>query len=131
MCQGSLPSFEGALRKRPLGINNEGTTTSFVSCSLRAPLGEIDVETITVLLTNRSGNAVDVSCTLIDGTAPPVGQPRYQTKSVAIGTNAYQLVGWTREADNGGESYAIPNLNCALKPGVEINIIQLNTRDRP
>ena len=29
-CQGSLPSFEGALRKRPLAIVNEGTSNAFV-----------------------------------------------------------------------------------------------------
>jgi len=32
-CQGALPNYEGAIRKRPLAVQNEGTGSAFVTCA--------------------------------------------------------------------------------------------------
>ncbi len=130
-CQGSLPSFEGALRKRPLGINNEGTANAFVSCSMRVPLNDDTVESILVLVTNRAAASADLACTLVDGLASPFGTATYQPKTTSVAAGAATVVSWSSSVDNGGDPYVIPNLNCALPPGMEINTLQVNTTVPP
>lgn len=39
ICQGALPAFETAIRKRPLAVQNEGDSTTFVTCSFTAQGG--------------------------------------------------------------------------------------------
>lgn len=132
VCQGSLPSFEGALRKRPLAIANEGTSSAFVSCSIRAPLSQFEEVTgIIVLFTNRGASTQLFSCTLVDGVALPfpVHPPVYQPKPILLEAGNFGGLTWTNVNDNGNgnEPYRIPNLNCSLPPGIEINVIQMNT----
>ena len=45
-CNGALPGFEGALRKRPLAIANEGTSSAFVSCTL--PVNQSESTGVTI-----------------------------------------------------------------------------------
>ncbi len=47
-CQAALPAFEGAIRKRPLAVQNEGTTNAFVTCSFT--MESAAVRTLTRLL---------------------------------------------------------------------------------
>jgi len=130
VCQGSLPSFEGALRKRPLAIANEGTSSSFVSCSLHVPLGPGENVGVLALFSNRSPSNQIVSCTLVDGIAPPYpnNTPVYQPKAILIEDGEYGILQWTAAGDNGGDPYDLPNLNCSLPAGIEINFVQLNTQ---
>lgn len=129
ICQGSLPSFEGALRKRPLGIANEGTSNAFVGCSIRAPLGGEIITRVVALFTNRSASSQTFSCTLVDGIAPPFSgyTPVYQPKAIIIAADDWETLQWTDSADNGDDPYDLPNLNCGLPPGVEINVVQMIT----
>lgn len=130
VCQGSLPSFEGALRKRPLAIANEGTSSAFVSCSIRAPLNQFEEVTgIIVLFTNRGASTRLFSCTLVDGVALPFPAypPVYQPKPILLEAGNFGGLTWTNVDDNGNEPYRIPNLNCSLPPGIEINVIQMST----
>lgn len=131
ICQGSLPSFEGALRKRPLAIANEGTTSAFVSCSIRTSISGLEEVTgIIVLLINRSASDQVFSCTLVEGVALPYtgNPPVYQPESIVIEAGDVSGLGWNYIADNDGDPYQIPNLNCSLPPGGEINVIQVNTQ---
>ena len=133
VCQGALPAFESSLRKRPLGIINEGETPVFVNCSMRAPLGQIEgggirVNQILLLLTNRAAAAQSVSCTLVDGVAAPfTGFPAiYLPKTVDIQPNNFAVLNWFDFETTVGR-FRIPNLSCALPPGAEINIVQMYT----
>ncbi|HST44253.1 MAG TPA: hypothetical protein VLK29_03410 [Luteimonas sp.] len=133
VCQAALPSSEADLRKRPLGIINEGTATHFVSCSLRAPLGQldgggVDVSQIILLLTNRASAAQPVACTLVDGVAAPFPSfpAIYLPKTVDIQPNGFAVINWFDFETTAGR-YRLPNLSCALPPGAEINIVQMNT----
>lgn len=130
VCQGSLPSFEGALRKRPLAIANEGTSSSFLSCSLRAPAatnGQGLVAGTIVVVTNRSASAKTVSCTLVDGAALPYPSipPTYHTKSIDVGAGGWSAASWTQQDDNANSPYRRPNLNCSLPVGVELNSVAI------
>ncbi len=126
LCQGALPNFEGSLRKRPLGINNEGTITAFVSCSVDTDaFGAITG--IEVILTNRNASATTVNCTLVDGVAPPFPTPApvYLPKSVSVPAGTFSVLVWNA-ADNGGNPYLLPNLSCALPVGTEINLVEVD-----
>lgn len=130
MCNGSLPSFEGALRKRPLAIANEGSAPAFVSCS--APNGYNAAENRDVVATfvNRGATTATVNCTMVDGLAaehatlnPELPPPGYYPKSVDINPGAVGVMLWT-PADEGVAAFTVyGNLNCSLPPGVEINLV--------
>lgn len=124
-CQGALPSFEGAFRKRPLGINNEGASNAFLSCGLRAPLTGGQLNGVLVLFTNRGSAAATVNCTLVDGVALPFpgAPPVYIPKSVEIPAGEFTVMAWG-PADNDDQPYQIPSLSCSLPPGTEINVLQ-------
>lgn len=133
VCQGALPAFESSLRKRPLAIANEGSTPAYVSCSLRAPLGNLDgggedVTQIILLLTNRGSGAQSVSCTLVDGVAAPFPSfpAVYLPKTLEVQPNAFGVINWFAFETTAGR-FRLPNLSCALPPGAEINILQVNT----
>jgi hypothetical protein len=133
VCQGSLPAFEGQLRKRPLAISNEGTEPAYISCAIRAPLGNldgggVDVTQIIVLFTNRAATAQSVSCTLVDGVAAPFPSfpAIYLPKTVDLAAGGFGVVNWFDFETEAGR-YRLPNLSCALPPGTEINIVQMNT----
>ncbi len=133
VCQGALPGYEAALRKRPLAIVNEGDEAAFVSCSIRAPLGNMegggtDVTQIIVLLTNRGSEAQSVTCTLVDGVAAPFPSfpAIYLPKTVEIPANMFGVMNWFDFETEVGR-YRLPNLSCALPPDTEINIVQMNT----
>ena len=128
ICQGARPSYEGALRKRPLAIANEGAMPAFVSCSIRASFDE-DITSIVLVLTNRGASSQAFSCTLVEGVALPYSgnPPVYQPDSTVIAAGDYGGLGWNYNVDNGGHPYEIPNLNCSLPPGGELNVVQVNT----
>jgi hypothetical protein len=124
-CQGSLPSFEGSLRKRPLAISNEGSSSAFVSCSMAADLASPSgVTAVAALFTNRTAAAVTVNCTLVSGVAAPFGAPVYLPKALPVAANSASVVAWTSAADNGGDAFVLANLNCTVPVGVEINTVQ-------
>ena len=124
-CQGSLPNFEGALRKRPLAVSNEGTGSAFISCSMAADIGSPSgVTGVLALFTNRTGSPVTINCTMVSGVAAPFGSPLYFPKSASIPANSYTIMQWSSSADNGGSAFMLPNLNCSIPPGTEFNVVQ-------
>lgn len=133
VCQAATPAMDAPLRKRPLGIHNEGEQTVFVSCSIRAPLGQIDgggvdVTQIIVLATNRTETAQSVACTLVDGVAAPFPSfpAIYLPKTLELQPGAFGVGNWFDFETEAGR-YRLPNLSCALPPGTELNIVQMNT----
>ena len=126
VCQAPLPSFEGAFRKRPLGIANEGGSTAFISCALSAQtVNSPGIHLLLVFFINRGAANAKVSCTLINGLASPLGVPSFFPKT-AFTTGGNQVIGVTwRQDDNGGTPFIAPSISCAIPPGVEINATQI------
>lgn len=124
LCNGALPGFEGALRKRPLGIANEGTGNAIVSCAVPADqYGNLGNVAVGVALGNSTGNLVAISCTFVDGTSPKlVGAipPTYRTKNIALGPDAGDVVSWTATEFGIAKFSPVASFSCSLPPGVEL-----------
>lgn len=131
-CQGALPVFEANLRKRPLGINNEGTGAAFVSCAFSTTRDQLDdvlgnriVSYFGAFFTNNNSADTQVSCVGIRGLA---GEPDnvFESQSVTVLAN-----GVPGTADTGyiffGPAQGDPldyqnvSMSCNLPAGVSIN----------
>lgn len=122
ICQAALPNFEGAIRKRPLAVQNEGTTDSFITCSFTAQSGGIT--TVTVEFTNSNDSVRIMSCTGVSGYA---GGPliNYLVKNVLMQpAGAVSSLTWNAAdfpnapAEFPSDSFSI---SCKLLPGTGIN----------
>lgn len=119
-CQAALPAYEGLVRKRPLTLQNDGSSAAFVSCALMGTTKGADnirsIRDVSVaFVNNRSSGDVTVSCTLVTGIAN-FGEG-YITRSATLIPGALDVVTWDA-TDNGdiGFEYA-GNVSCLLPPG--------------
>ncbi len=124
-CQTSLPTFDGNVRKRPLAVQNEGTTNAFVTCSFLMQTGGTTASTPTrvdVWAQNQTAAAQDLTCTMVTGFA--TGTNQFVTKTVTLAANGVQnVLSWVPANFTGG---VFPDgdplsISCNLLPGVGIN----------
>lgn len=120
VCQGALPSYEGAFRKRPRGIRNEGTAPAFLTCALYGNSFEARNRNVSLVYANPSQQNVTVSCTLVDGGLSNGQPPTFSNTQTLSGPGIRGQFGWTANAHNGGENFAWPALSCLIPPGVEV-----------
>lgn len=119
VCQGALPAFDGLIRKRPLAVQNEGTSPAFVTCSYPSQ-GRITV--LNQWVNTGAGTQLTISCTAV--TSYATGSNVFVTKSVTVGPGTNQAnLSWV-PADFGGTT-TFPsnfiNLSCNLPPGAALN----------
>lgn len=129
VCQAALPNYEGNVRKRPLGLNNEGTAAAFVSCSFKADsfYDETGNTFNGLQLSNTGATAVEVSCSLVAGGTLPVRAAVYFPKTFPVPAGASVVAGWDPTLDNEGEPFpSTLNWSCNLPPGVNINVAFTN-----
>lgn len=92
-CTGALPTYEGALRKRPQAIVNEGTTNAFVTCSTSTEeMGASWPHHAYLRVRNYNAVAVSVTCTFVNG-----GDHEGSTTSVAthvVSANHFKIMDW-------------------------------------
>ena len=123
-CNGALPGFEGALRKRPLAIANEGASNAFVSCTLATDqVLSTGVTTAGVGIINRDTVPVAVSCTFVDGTAPEIAgaiPPTFYPKTIAILPGSAPSIVWTADEFGLTTFSEIASISCNLPPKTEI-----------
>jgi hypothetical protein len=117
-CQSALPVFDGQIRKRPLAVQNEGTSAAFVSCSFmdtdRSVNGVTDVY---LYADNNTSSPVTVNCTLVTGISGDY--PQYFPKSILLPANS-KLNGFVwSSTDNGGSNFSNKAINasCQLPVG--------------
>lgn len=122
-CQSALPVFDGVVRKRPLAVQNEGTTPTFITCGLEGKFGAVESSSlIFVGLVNNSASSATVNCTLVDG-RNSLSDPVYRPKSVMLPANAPIVeLSWT-SADNEGANFIYPAISCSLPPGTGIKAV--------
>ena len=117
-CQAALPYYEGAIRKRPLAIQNEGDANAFINCSLvgtERSTGGLKEARIVVL--NFTDAPLDVSCTLIGEVTE--ASMAFLTKSMTVPANqtgSAHALRWD-VADIGSTLVKTANLNCNVPNG--------------
>lgn len=87
VCQAALPAFEGAIRKRPLAIQNEGTTDAFVTCALNNigyNAGTTRISTVLIHAQNQNASSRQISCTAVNSDAAETADPLYLARTVQI-----------------------------------------------
>lgn len=120
ICQSALPVFDGVVRKRPMAVQNEGTTATFITCGLEGEyFGARHAREVYVHLTNLTASTVTVSCTLVDA-GNGLNAPTYLPKSAVLPAN---IPTWDMHwslADSGGQGFLYPAISCNLPPGTGI-----------
>ncbi len=122
-CQGALPVFETAIRKRPLAVTNEGSSATFVSCGFEYDI--IDAEgNAPVLLdtyfSNRSSAPLDVTCSAVTGF--DTGDNEFFSQTVTIAPNTQGNLFWEDEDfPVDGLSSGLISISCNLPAGAGIN----------
>lgn len=119
VCNGSLPSYEGALRKRPLGIANEGTSSAFISCATAGNELGLANDAAGLYFTNNGAAPATVNCTFVDGVKFYSSQ--YRPKSVTLNPGQYAPIIWFPAEYQLTTFSRWANFNCTLPAGVEIN----------
>ena len=122
-CQSALPVFDGVVRKRPLAVQNDGTTRTFITCGLEGRFGAAESSSlIFVGLTNNADADASVSCTLVDG-RNGISDPVYRAKSINVPANADVVeLAWT-SIDNEGVDFIYPAISCSIPPGIGIKAV--------
>ena len=126
-CQGALPAFETAIRKRPLAVQNEGTAASFVTCGFETEIyqsltgGPIAVD---IYFTNNTQQDQTVTCTAVTGWAG--GDNEYVAFSTTIPAvdpeEGDGNIFWEdADFEGGGMETSLIAISCNLPAGVGIN----------
>lgn len=119
-CQPALPAFDASIRKRPMAMQNEGSSNAFVTCAFRGVFLSLRSQKyVQVGLVNNGSATQEVACTLVDGEAgftAPIFLPK--TRTLAGGGSSGGLA-WT-PSDNGGNEFVYPAISCNLPAGVGI-----------
>ncbi|MGY0652688.1 hypothetical protein ACW7GZ_12685 [Luteimonas sp. A537] len=125
-CQGALPAFETAIRKRPLAIQNEGSQASYVTCGFEFDSGAAVNNSsflIDTYFTNSTDAAVTVACSGVTGYAG--GENEYVSLSVEIPANGSgedaNLYWFDEDFAGGGMETGLIAISCQLPAGVGIN----------
>lgn len=132
-CQGALPVYATNLRARPLGVNNEGTSGAYVSCSLHTiDLYQADNDINGVMLSNRGGADANVDCVMVSS-GSDVGTAVYFPKSITVPAGATNVeLSWNPATDNGGANFPNTiNYSCLLPPGIDVNFVFSNLEQIP
>ncbi len=127
ICQSSYPATAGALmRARPLALQNEGSSTAFVTCAFPTfGIGEgPGWPGLGLVLVNLTESNVAVTCTLVSG-ASRDGAVYYQPKTSTVPAGSVDSFMMFLPTEIPGQPPTIPspNLSCALPPGVGIQYL--------
>jgi len=126
VCEAPLPVFDVTLRKRPLGIGNEGTTPIFVSCALPAdsvaPPGGASVSVRLAMLSNAP--ATTVNCNLVAGTPDNLS---YTAGSTVVPSGGTAWLTWNNV--HKGSARGTLNFSCNLPPQVDLGTIMYREVD--
>lgn len=117
ICQAALPAFEGAIRKRPLTIQNEGAVPAFVSCAFES---QGRMRYVYYYFTSIDGAAHTASCTGVSGINDGASQTVVRSTPVPP-SGERSLMLWNGSDFNEGNAYfpsSFFSVSCNLEPGV-------------
>ncbi|MBC7991386.1 MAG: hypothetical protein H7Y19_17650 [Luteimonas sp.] len=122
LCTPAFGPSETAIRKRPLSVQNEGTTNAFVTCSF---MTEGPVSVAYVYVNSYDAAVHTITCTGVNGyTSRPTNA--YVPKSIdAPADGSQEYIEWV-PTDFGGTTVfpsSYFSVSCALPPGAGVNDI--------
>ncbi|MEP6634164.1 MAG: hypothetical protein ABJA62_08130 [Luteimonas sp.] len=126
-CQSALPVFDGQIFKRPLAIQNEGTASAFISCSLmstnQTPSGITEI--VVFADNNNPTTPIDLTCTLITGLSK-FGMQQFITQTISIAANSRNQIIWNGSNNNGNSfnNFTV-NVSCNLPMGAGLSMTRL------
>jgi hypothetical protein len=126
ICQSALPAYDVNVRKRPLAVQNEGSSPVFVTCSYPSGEGrsETRMDVVTrvrqYLVNNNPLCLLFVQCTGVTGSAFS-DENQYVTKGVLVPSQGSNYMIW-RPDDFAGSPSTFPgfglfSISCQLPPG--------------
>ncbi len=120
-CQAATPAFDASLRKKPIGVDNIGTGTAYVTCGFTGDSGGTPQSTwVGVILRNSTPFVIGVTCTLVDAGAD-LNSPKYLTRTSYLPAyRAGQDLSFSSATDNGNVAFIAPVLSCALPAGTGV-----------
>ncbi|MGY0611217.1 hypothetical protein ACW7GZ_00910 [Luteimonas sp. A537] len=116
-CKSALPIFDGNIRSRPLAVQNEGTSSAFVTCTQQAELGN-EPRSIGISLINTGAAATTVNCTMVN--RPLLSE--YYPESIQVAAGA---ITWLIFTPSGAPTFTgtLHAFSCNLPPGTGVNRI--------
>lgn len=133
-CQAALPVFEGLIRKRPLAVQNEGSSTAFITCSYPSGEGRNSGSVTTRVwqyFLNNTGANITINCTGVSGD-DGLSSPQFIVKSLVVppGSTGAQI-SWFA-ADFAGAPSVFPSqgqfsTSCAIPPGGGLRQAYINS----
>lgn len=120
-CQPALPAYDGNIRKRPLAVQNEGTSVAFVTCAMKGAFAARPINSaVAITLVNTTAAPVSATCTLVDGRDLALSTPVFLSLTRTLSTSLPTVFEWTATS-NGGSNFIYPALSCGLPPGIGIS----------
>ena len=122
-CQTALPVFDGNVRKRPVSVQNEGTSNAFVTCSWGMDYVDADnsAGVLGAAIYFHSADPGSVTCT---GVAGWNGIQASAVKTLTLTGGGQTATGMVFTADdfpNGELSSGLFSVSCNLPSGVGID----------
>lgn len=125
VCQGALPAFEGALRKRPKAIQNEGSSAAFVTCGTEgrglSRTMSPNAKRLQLFFVSSAPSYANVTCTVVDAGRLTTNAAYSRTITVAPGNTQDSVLFVAADLDAVSGIWYIPAVSCALPPGVGIS----------
>ncbi len=125
LCTPAFGPSEVAIRKRPLSVQNEGSTNAFITCSFSS---QGQPTAAGVYVNSIDGAVHTVTCTGVTSYLTATNQ--YSVKSVDVGPGTGQEeIAWV-PADFTGTTTNFPSsyfsVSCGLPPGTGVNDIYVS-----
>lgn len=123
-CKSALPVFDGNIRSRPRGVQNEGSASAFVSCAQQGDFTESPTG-VGLYLLNVGAAPASVSCTLVVG----ANSPMYFTETVELPASSYGT--WMQFDSPAPDAWSLRAIaySCELPPGAGISRVVLTVQD--
>jgi hypothetical protein len=120
VCSGPLPIYDNNLKRRPLGILNQGSTNVYISCSVPSDYqgDQTNGNNVVVVQFTSFGAGGIVGCTLNAGYRGISGSVATSTNVSDGGSNT---LAWSNI--NKMDSWGSYNFSCNVPPDIEMNLI--------
>lgn len=116
-CQSALPVYDTMLRKRPLAVQNEGDSTTFVTCAVNNPIAHagspLRVSSHRANVVNLNDAPVQVTCTLVKDIWST--DPMYFTQTIQVSKRGEDTLWFVEGPTNG-----VTAISCGLPPGTGV-----------